>query len=76
MRKALIVLLLAASSGCQTKPDWHWEKPNSNELMFHMDRGQCDAQAQSTMMGALNAATLRIFMNCMEGRGWYRVQNR
>jgi len=72
MRMMLIVLspLLA---GCATEPDWQWEKRGASQEEWHMDSGQCRAQAFSNTP-QVSARTVMIFESCLEGRGWYKVR--
>lgn len=70
----LIVLLLA---GCETaQREVYWEKPGSTQQEFHMDSGQCRAQAFGSFYGPVSFQAVMVFQSCMQGRGWYQVERR
>jgi hypothetical protein len=68
------VIATLALLGCATDGDWHWERQGASSQEFHMDSGQCRAQAMSLYGPPIQKAI--VFTSCMEGKGWYRVANR
>jgi len=75
MKKYLLLIAIAALSGCATN-NWHWDKSGADEQVYNMDMGQCRAQALSGTGGYVNAGTIMILNSCMQGKGWYQVPNR
>jgi len=82
-RRALLLLPALIFSGCATS-ERVWVKPDASNQDFHMDRGQCIAQAygaaaanpyaaappMSAAAGQLSVQRAYIFAGCMQGRGW------
>lgn len=70
MRTILFVLLLTSCASTQT----YWEKPGATQQEFFQDRGQCQAQAFSSVSGPLSVQSAMVFNACMAGKGWYTVE--
>jgi hypothetical protein len=75
MKVFLIGLVIFSLSGCAMDKGWHWEKANGDYQSFNMDDGQCRAQALAGTGGMVNWGTLMIMQSCMQGKGWYKVNN-
>ena len=64
-------------TGCATNTNnWHWEKSGSSEYEFNIDNGQCRAQGFAGTGGMLTWGTIMIIHSCLEGKGWYKVNDR
>lgn len=46
-----------------------WDKPNSTEKQFVMEKGQCEAQGLS-VTGLPAQQVMAVFNACMVGKGW------
>ena len=67
--KKLLTCIALVLAGCATKqPAWY--KDGATQEMWHMDQGQCQAQAFSVPASSLFQQTL-VFSSCMKGKGWY-----
>lgn len=73
---ALLTSAVLLQVGCATNKGSHWEKQGSTQNEFNMDLGQCRAQALSGTGGMVSVGTVMIMESCMQGKGWYRVDNR
>jgi hypothetical protein len=72
MRLLTIPAALVVLAGCATQPQWVWAKQGATEDDFHMDRGQCQAQAFAP--GNVNLMQAALIMNgCLKGKGWRQV---
>jgi len=71
MKWTLIFLLLFLLFSCATtETQTVWIKSGASQSDFHMDDGQCKAQAFSTP--GMNLLQVGIVYNsCMRGKGWY-----
>jgi hypothetical protein len=70
--RLISLLATVALSGCVTgESDFVWDHPNSNEQQFHMDSGQCRAQAFQ-MPGSSLRRSVVVFESCMQGKGYYK----
>jgi hypothetical protein len=79
MKSIFILLIAAGITGCATNNNnnnWHWEKPGSSSNEFNMDNGQCRAQGFAGTGGMLTWGTIMIVDSCMQGKGWYKVNDR
>lgn len=65
--KRLACLSVLILCGCAK--EGAWEKRGATDHDFHMDRGQCVAQMES--VPASQNQKLRVFIGCMQGKGWY-----
>ena len=72
-RLFLPVCLAGFVSGCQTTPNWYWEKHGASQQDFYVDSGQCRAQAASVPGMALLQVVI-VYESCLAGKGWYKVQ--
>lgn len=75
MKVFLIGLVIFSLSGCAMNDDWHWEKANGDS-QSRMDEGQCRAQGLAGTGGMVTYGTVMIMYSCMQGKGWYKVNNR
>ena len=73
MKTICILAITLGLTGCATNNKWHWEKTGSSTNEFNMDIGQCKAQALAGTGGYLNMGTIMIADSCMQGKGWYKV---
>jgi hypothetical protein len=73
MKKIQIIAAIVVFSGCASPRGWHWEKQGGNDQLFHMEAGQCRAQALS-LYGPPEQKNA-VYTACLEGKGWYRVAN-
>lgn len=74
MRIIVWLIISVGLTACATK-QFHWEKPGSSNQEFNMDAGQCRAQAFSVP----NAPAMQIaivYSSCMNGKGWYSVEDK
>ena len=79
MKTTLLFLIAFCLAGCATNNNnnnWHWEKRGSSSYEFDMDNGQCRAQGFAGTGGVLNWGTIMIIQSCLEGKGWYKVNDR
>jgi hypothetical protein len=80
MKKILISVAIIAITGCASNTNntnkWHWEKSGSSAYDFNIDNGQCRAQAFAGTGGMLTMGTIMIHYSCLEGKGWYKVNDR
>lgn len=79
MKTTLLFLIAFFLKGCATNNNnnnWHWEKRGSSSYEFDMDNGQCRAQGFAGTGGVLNWGTIMIIQSCLEGKGWYKVNDR
>jgi hypothetical protein len=75
MKKLLFLVLLcflAFLTGCATGGDPVWVKSGATQNDFHMDSGQCKAQAFSATTNLLQVGI--IYNTCMQGKGWYLTE--
>ena len=76
MKAASLLLVIAVVlTGCATDKGWHWEKAGSNPMTFDMDNAQCRAQGLAGTGGMVTWGTVMIMDSCMQGKGWYKVNN-
>ena len=61
-----LAVVLPLIAGCQT--EHIWVKDGASQKDFHMDAGECRAQAFGT------PEVSPIYSSCMSGRGWYYVE--
>lgn len=71
----LSLLAVVFLSGCATDKGWHWEKPGADYRSFNIDNANCRAQGLAATGGRVTFGTVMIMDACMEGRGWYKVNN-
>ena len=68
----LLFCFLLFAVGCASKQEY-WTKQGASDQEFHMDLGQCNAQAFSVAGG--NLLQIAIVQNsCLRGKGWYQIQ--
>lgn len=66
---AAMVLLVWALAACSVT---RYEREGASREDFHMDDGQCRAQAGQTPVGRKAS---NVYHACMRGKGWHRVKN-
>jgi hypothetical protein len=82
MKTTCILLVSIWLSGCATNTNtnnnvnWRWEKRGASSNEFDIDNGQCKAQGFAGTGGMLNWGTIIIIDSCMQGKGWYKVNDR
>jgi hypothetical protein len=78
MKTICIFLTTLWLSGCATNNNnnWHWEKSGASEYEFNMANGQCRAQGFAGTGGMLTMGTIMIIDSCLQGKGWYKVNDR
>lgn len=65
---ASLVLL----SGCTS---WHWGKEGASAADYAVDEKFCKQQVYSGTDGMVTKAHVRRMSQCLESRGWRRVDN-
>jgi hypothetical protein len=75
MKVLFLGLITLALAGCATDKGWHWEKANGDPQSFNMDNAQCRAQGLAGTGGMVTWGTVMIMDACMQGKGWYKVNN-
>lgn len=77
MKTTLFILFAVSLTGCATNNNnWHWEKRGASGYEFDMDNGQCRAQGFAGTGGMLTWGTIMIIDSCLQGKGWYKVNDR
>ena len=78
MKTTCILLISIWLSGCATNNNnnWHWEKQGASSYEFDIDNGQCRAQGFAGTGGMLTWGTIMIIDSCLQGKGWYKVNDR
>jgi hypothetical protein len=72
MRLILAAALLAALTGCASRPDFTWQKNGATADDFETDLGQCQAQAFGIPGVSLRQAVI-VQTTCLRGKGWRQV---
>jgi len=78
MKTTCIFLITILLTGCATNNtnNWHWEKRGASGYEFDIDNGQCRAQGFAGTGGMLTWGTIMIIDSCLQGKGWYKVNDR
>ena len=61
-----------ALAGCAS---WHWEKRGASEADDDLDEIHCKAQSYSGTDGMVTQASVRKMHNCLQAKGWRKVEN-
>lgn len=75
MRLLILTAIALVLSGCATDKGWSWHKNGASAQDFNMDNAQCRAQGLAGTGGMLTWGTVMIMDACMQGKGWYKVNN-
>lgn len=78
MKNTCILLICIWLTGCaaSNNNNWHWEKRGASSYEFDIDNGQCRAQGFAGTGGMLTWGTIFIIDSCLQGKGWYKVNDR
>lgn len=72
---SLLMVIAVFLTGCATDKGWSWQKNGASNQDFNMDNAQCRAQGLAGTGGMVSFGTVMIMHSCMEGKGWYKVNN-
>ena len=68
--------LLLASCLCITGcASWHWGKHGASNDDYTQDERHCKAQSYSGTDGMVTQASVRKMHNCLQAKGWRKVEN-
>lgn len=72
--KLMYLLVMAIFLNSCATTEWVWDKQGATRQDFYMDQGMCKAQGIQGTMGMVNMGTFMIMNACMQGKGWYQIE--
>lgn len=69
MKKMSAIAAVMLIAGCSTVTDG-WLKPGASDKDFHIDLGQCQAQAMA-ITDPMRGQIAAVAEGCLRGKGWY-----